>query len=210
LRADFVPSYADRSLPHADRSLLHADCALLHADPAPSWAGLVRSWRRSCSVVRRPRPVIALDQCPHGHALLSFETTQLVFFGVNMAMDQGELQALEQALRARARVLRGEVSEKLGDAAADAGGMNAGGDFGDQSFAAGESSLDLAEAQRDIEELQGIDAALASMAEGAYGFCASCGDEIPTARLRVQPLALRCVRCQEGVERSHGDRHSSI
>jgi len=127
-----------------------------------------------------------------------------------MAIDQGELQTLERVLLERARVLRGEVSGKLGEAAEDAGGMNAGGDFGDQSFASGESSLDLAEAQRDISELQGIDAALASIAAGTYGSCAACGEEIPLARLQAQPLALRCVRCQEGVERSHGDRHSSI
>ena len=127
-----------------------------------------------------------------------------------MAMDQSELQALERALHARARVLRGEVSEKLGEAADDAGGMNAGGDFGDQSFSSGESSLDLAEAQRDISELQAIDAALASIAEGSYGNCADCGVEIPPARLKVQPLALRCVACQEGMERRRGERHSSI
>ena len=72
-----------------------------------------------------------------------------------MALRQDELQALERALRARARYLRGEVTDKLGEAASDAGGMNTGGDFGDQSFASSESSLDLAEAQRDINELRG-------------------------------------------------------
>ena len=57
-----------------------------------------------------------------------------------MALRQDELQALERALRARARYLRGEVTDKLGEAASDAGGMNTGGDFGDQSFASSEST----------------------------------------------------------------------
>ena len=127
-----------------------------------------------------------------------------------MAMDQGELQALERVLRERARVLRGEVSDKLGEAAEDAGGMNAGGDFGDQSFAAGESSLDLAEAQRDINELGAIDAVLHALSDGSYGYCANCGAEIPDDRLKVQPLALRCVSCQERNERQRGERRSSI
>ncbi len=127
-----------------------------------------------------------------------------------MALAQEDLKALEQSLVARARLLRGEVSEKLGDAADDAGGMNAGGDFGDQAFASGESSLDLAEAGRDIAELRAIDAAIAAIADGSYGICTSCGDEIAEARLRAQPLALRCVRCQEQAERQRGQQHSSI
>lgn len=127
-----------------------------------------------------------------------------------MALREEDLKALERALRARARALRGEVSEKLNEAAEDAGGMNAGGDFGDQSFSSGESSLDLAEAQRDIDELSGIDAALVAIAEGNYGFCSSCGVEIPEGRLRVQPLALRCVACQERSERQQSGHHSSI
>lgn len=127
-----------------------------------------------------------------------------------MALAPDELKALERALLARARVLRGEVSEKLGEAAEDAGGMNQGGDFGDQSFASGESSLDFAEAQRDLSELAGIDAALKAITEGSYGFCASCGVEIDAARLRVQPLALRCVSCQERSEKGRGDHHSTL
>lgn len=127
-----------------------------------------------------------------------------------MALGADELKALERALNARAKVLRGEVSEKLGEAADDAGGMNAGGDYGDQAFSSGESTLDLAEAQRDIRELAGIDAALAALADGSYGFCAACGQDIPDERLRVQPLALRCIHCQERAERDRGERHSSI
>lgn len=127
-----------------------------------------------------------------------------------MSLAANELQALERALNARARALRGQVSDKLGDAAEDAGGMNAGGDFGDQSFASGESSLDLAEAKRDLAELSAIDAALAAIGDGSYGSCVDCGGEIPAERLRVQPLALRCVRCQERSERQRGVQRSSL
>jgi len=127
-----------------------------------------------------------------------------------MALNAAELKSLARALGARARVLRGEVSGKLGEAAEDAGGMNAGGDYGDQAFSSGESTLDLAEAQRDIVELAGIDAALTAIAAGSYGLCQACGDEIPAARLRAHPLALRCVGCQQRAERDRGERHSSI
>lgn len=127
-----------------------------------------------------------------------------------MALDANELKALERALGARARVLRGEVAGKLGEAAEDAGGMNGGGDYGDQAFSSGESTLDLAEAQRDIAELAGIDAALSAIEAGQYGLCQTCGEAIPEARLRAHPLALRCVGCQARAERGRGERHASI
>ncbi len=127
-----------------------------------------------------------------------------------MALGKAKLDALQRKLQARAEALRGEVSSKLGDAASDAGGMNTGGDFGDQSYASSESSLDLAEAKRDIGELRAIDAALRAIGEGSYGMCASCGDEIPAPRLEAQPLALRCIACESKAERMRGDRRSSI
>ena len=127
-----------------------------------------------------------------------------------MALDKSELDALRHTLEMRARVLRGQVSGKLGDAADDAGGMNTGGDYGDQAFASSESSLDLAEAGRDLAELRAIDLALHAIGDGTYGVCLSCGEEIAAKRLKVQPLALRCVACQERAERLRGDQHSSI
>ena len=126
-----------------------------------------------------------------------------------MTLTANELKVLEDALRARAKVLRGEVSGKLGEAAVDAVGMNAG-DYADQAFSSGESSLDFAEAQRDIDELAGIDAALAVIAGGSYGLCVTCGEPIPSARLRAQPLALRCVGCQQRTEHDRGEHHSSL
>lgn len=127
-----------------------------------------------------------------------------------MALGKDDLDALRHSLLTRAKVLRGEISDKLGEAAEDAGGMNVGGDYGDQAFASGESSLDLAEAGRDIAELRAIDAALKAIEAGSYGMCIACGDEIPAQRLKAQPLALRCVACQERAERGRGDQFSKL
>ncbi len=125
-----------------------------------------------------------------------------------MALGKNEIDAVRRSLLARAKVLRGEISEKLGEAAEDAGGMNVGGDYGDQAFASGESSLHLAEAGRDVAELRAIDAALGAIEAGDYGKCVSCGDEIPAQRLEAQPLALRCIVCQERAER--GEQFSKL
>ena len=127
-----------------------------------------------------------------------------------MALSQEDLKALTRALGARALVLRGEVSGKLEQAAADAMDGRGGTDSGEQSFAASESGIDLAEANRDLNELAAIDAALAAIDSGSYGTCASCGQEVGEARLRVQPLALRCITCQSRDEQRRGEHHARL
>ena len=47
-----------------------------------------------------------------------------------------------------------------------------------------------------------IDAALARLNAGRYGYCSSCSDTIPLARLRAVPFATLCVPCQERDERT--------
>lgn len=43
-------------------------------------------------------------------------------------------------------------------------------------------------------ELRQIDAALARVDEGEYGFCVTCGDEIQAARLALLPATPFCAR----------------
>jgi RNA polymerase-binding transcription factor len=42
---------------------------------------------------------------------------------------------------------------------------------------------------------QRIKAALARIEAGEYGYCVECGDEIPAARLEIDPTTPRCVHC---------------
>jgi len=54
-----------------------------------------------------------------------------------------------------------------------------------------------AEGQRTdaTRELAELDAAIDRVADGTYGVCASCGNPIPVARLRLLPAATLCVPC---------------
>ena len=61
--------------------------------------------------------------------------------------------------------------------------------------------VDFAVADREALELAAIDAALARLSAGRYGRCAECGDDIPFARLQLEPQALRCIACQAAAER---------
>jgi DnaK suppressor protein len=47
------------------------------------------------------------------------------------------------------------------------------------------------------ETLLRIENALARLAEGRYGRCDDCGEDIPAPRLKAMPFALRCRQCEE-------------
>jgi len=49
-------------------------------------------------------------------------------------------------------------------------------------------------------ELAKIAKALDQIKNDTYGICADCGQEIPLARLKVQPFADRCIRCATAAE----------
>ena len=74
-------------------------------------------------------------------------------------------------------------------------------DTDDWAVADALSELDIAIVARDLRELSQVQAALRRLSEGAYGMCVECGLTIPSARLDANPWALRCVRCQEAVEK---------
>jgi DnaK suppressor protein len=45
------------------------------------------------------------------------------------------------------------------------------------------------------EHLRQIDAAMRKLAEGSYGRCERCGQDIGAARLAARPAATRCMSC---------------
>jgi DnaK suppressor protein len=48
--------------------------------------------------------------------------------------------------------------------------------------------------------LHGIDEAIRKIAEGTYGICEECGEQISEKRLQVLPAATLCIDCQENKE----------
>ena len=49
--------------------------------------------------------------------------------------------------------------------------------------------------------LREVQSALARIAEGEYGLCANCGEQISAKRLAAAPWAPLCLRCQEEADR---------
>jgi RNA polymerase-binding protein DksA len=66
--------------------------------------------------------------------------------------------------------------------------------------------LALADVDRDVAELEAIDAALERLESGAYGRCVDCAAEIDRARLAKNPEAARCVPCQQRNEQKSAVR----
>lgn len=74
-------------------------------------------------------------------------------------------------------------------------------DTGDQSISslAKESLFQQTSQRRRL--VRKIEAALRRMAEGTYGICVTCADDIPRKRLEALPWIDCCLRCQEIAER---------
>ncbi|WP_394757650.1 TraR/DksA family transcriptional regulator [Rhodoferax sp.] len=66
--------------------------------------------------------------------------------------------------------------------------------------------LEFALDAHDSEELERVNAALRRIEDGSYGSCVDCGVEIPPARLQAAPDALRCIACQEKLEKRQAQR----
>jgi DnaK suppressor protein len=121
-----------------------------------------------------------------------------------MAMDPRDTARLRKKIEDRLQELRGEITDKLGDAAAVTADLDRAADAGDLSVADDVTTSDFADARRDVLELQAGREALARLDAGEYGMCIDCGTDIPVARLQAQPFASRCIQCQEQYERRTG------
>jgi len=126
---------------------------------------------------------------------------ELAMSKVNVA----QVRAIEQRLASREAELRSRVRE-ANEALADRPGTGAGhvedlGEEGEQRFRNGIEHVEL---QRDQEELTDIASTRERIADGSYGECVDCGQDIAPERLAAQPTASRCVICQGAYEKKYG------
>jgi RNA polymerase-binding protein DksA len=120
-------------------------------------------------------------------------------------LDQQHTLDFKTRLRERALHLRGEIQQVLARSSDESHTQVAerARDIEDDSFAALIVDTNLAEVDRDMDELRLIDAALQRLTAGTYGSCVDCGQPIPVARLEAEPTAARCVQCQALYEKTH-------
>ena len=116
-----------------------------------------------------------------------------------------QLEELRATLKARAGQLREEIRQTLIKSDEEQYTMIADQvrDLEDDSFADLMVDVNLAEIDRDLQELRLIDAAFLRLSDGTYGQCDGCGSPIDFDRLRAAPFASRCFDCQSAFERNH-------
>jgi RNA polymerase-binding protein DksA len=76
-------------------------------------------------------------------------------------------------------------------------------DEGDQSVGDALADLNLAIIDRHVNELRDVERARERIADGTFGVCIDCGDDIAFERLASYPTAKRCVVCQQQRERTY-------
>jgi len=71
----------------------------------------------------------------------------------------------------------------------------------DEVQLAGERELAIRNLDRDSNMLRNVRGALSRIADGSYGICMHCEEEIKPKRLDAVPWAKYCIRCQEAADR---------
>jgi RNA polymerase-binding protein DksA len=120
-------------------------------------------------------------------------------------LDASQLEELRTIMSTRAGQLREEIRQTLLKSDQEQYAMIADQvrDLEDDSFADLMVDVNLAEIDRDLQELRLIDGAMRRIGDGRYGRCDECGLAIEIARLRATPFASRCFDCQSVFERTH-------
>ena len=77
---------------------------------------------------------------------------------------------------------------------------------------AGERELAIRNLDRDSNMLRQIRHALARIANGSYGVCRHCDEDISPKRIAAVPWATYCIKCQEQVDRNEigVDDHADV
>ena len=66
---------------------------------------------------------------------------------------------------------------------------------------AGEREVAIRNLDRDSNMLRQVGQSLGRIADGSFGICQRCEDEISPKRLQALPWAVYCIGCQEKVDR---------
>ena len=79
----------------------------------------------------------------------------------------------------------------------------------DEVQLAGERELAIRNLDRGSNLLRSVRGALARVADGSYGICLHCEEEIKPKRLDAVPWTKYCIRCQEAADRHEFETESA-
>lgn len=76
-------------------------------------------------------------------------------------------------------------------------------DLGDQAFSSSMDALRNSLQDARYQEYTKILKALEAIEDGTYGVCIDCGNMISEKRIKLNPNASRCLKCQEELEEGY-------
>ena len=79
----------------------------------------------------------------------------------------------------------------------------------DEVQLAGERELAIRNLDRESNLLRNVKGALIRVADGSYGICMHCEEEIKPKRLDAVPWTKYCIRCQEAADRHEFEAEGS-
>ena len=117
-------------------------------------------------------------------------------------LSESQLALLKDKLREQQAGLRAEVQEEraTSDSERDRRSAREVQDRGDEANTGQWRETNAAMIGHHVDEISGIQAALARMESGTYGYCIDCGESIGFQRLQAYPSASRCLQCQSKAE----------
>ena len=110
-------------------------------------------------------------------------------------MTKAELEKFKNILEAKQEELSGSLRNR------DEIAIEKAPDALDEVQLAGERELAIRTLDRDSNMLRQIRRALARIADGSFGICQHCDEDISPKRMNAVPWAAFCIRCQEQVDR---------
>ncbi len=112
-------------------------------------------------------------------------------------MRREELEAARKRLEARRQELAGLIQDGNAGIAEIRAEQEI--EFGDEAQSEEEQERIARVGEVEAAELARVEAALARIAAGTYGACATCGEPIGARRLAATPYAVQCADCAGAV-----------
>jgi DnaK suppressor protein len=119
-------------------------------------------------------------------------------------MTQTELNKFSTTLTSKYAELTGTTAKRDGIA------IERTADALDQVQFAAQRELSSRNLERESLLLRNVGAALGRIANGTYGECLECEEEISLKRLQAVPWATRCIACQEDADRNSQARFTRL
>lgn len=119
-------------------------------------------------------------------------------------MTKAELNKFRQILEAKQAELAALVRKR------DEIAIEKSPDAIDEVTRAAERELAIRNLDRESNLLRNVRAALRRLADGTFGVCAHCEEEISPKRLAAVPWAPFCIRCQEAADRNERDTTATL